>query len=66
MMPWFEKLGGRKFLLAASSTFGGFVLAVFGKLTGDYVTIASISVGAFSLANASTTNAALKAGKEDA
>lgn len=61
-MHWFDGLGGRKFLLASASTLAAFVLALLGRLTGDFVTVASISVGAFSLANAATTNAALRAG----
>lgn len=63
-MPWYDVLGGRKFALATGAICMAFVLALAGKLTGDFVTVASIAVGAFNLANASTTNTALKAGKD--
>ena len=63
-MPWYEHGGGRKFLLAGGTVLMAFVLSLVGKLTGEFTTISSIAVGAFSLANASTTNTALKAGKD--
>lgn len=63
-MPWYEKAGGRKYLLAQSTVIGAFVLALCQRLGPEFATVAGIAVGAFSFANASTTNTALKAGKE--
>ena len=63
-MPWYDALGGRKYLLAQSTVVAAFGLALASKLTGEFVTIASVAVGAFSIANASTTNTALKMHKE--
>lgn len=61
-MAWHEAWGGRKFILAAAAILGAFLLGLLGKLTGEYATVSSISVGAFSLANMRTTAAALRYG----
>lgn len=44
--------GHRKFVVALVAMVGAFLLALAGKLTGDYVTVAVAAVGAFSAANA--------------
>lgn len=44
--------GYRKVIVISLAVTCGFVLALLGKLTGDYVTIAVAAVGAFSAANA--------------
>jgi hypothetical protein len=44
--------GKRKFLITLVAILPAFLLALFGKLNGDYVTIVTFSVGAFSAANA--------------
>lgn len=41
----------RKFMLASFSIVSSCVLAAFGKLTGDYTTVVSIVVSAFSAAD---------------
>jgi hypothetical protein len=47
--------GQRTFTLAASALGGAFLLALLGKLTGDFATVASISVGAYAGKSAWTT-----------
>ena len=47
--------GNRTFVLASSALAGGFLLAVLGKLTGDFATIASVAVGAYAGKSAWTT-----------
>lgn len=47
--------GNRKFLMAATALVMGFLLALLDKLSADFATIASVCVGAYSLANAYTT-----------
>jgi uncharacterized membrane protein YjjB (DUF3815 family) len=44
--------GWRKWSIAMASLCMGFVLGLLGKLTGDFATIASITVGAFAAGNA--------------
>jgi hypothetical protein len=44
--------GWRKWSIAAAALSMGFILALLGKLTGDFATIASITVGAFAAGNA--------------
>ena len=44
--------GWRKWSIAAAALTMGFILALLGKLTGDFATIASITVGAFAAGNA--------------
>lgn len=51
---------GRKFLLAAEALTGGLVLAFLGKLTGDYVTLASVVVGSFHAADTLITRKSLE------
>jgi hypothetical protein len=58
--------GNRKFLIAGGALLFAFVLALFGKLTGDFVAVASVAVGAFSAANAFEHFAGQKGNKESA
>lgn len=44
--------GNRKFYVTISALAGAILLALLGKLTGDYATVASVCVGAFAAANA--------------
>lgn len=44
--------GNRKFVIAGGAMILGFVLALVSKLTGEFVTIASVAVGSFAAANA--------------
>lgn len=46
---------GRKFLLAAFAIVSSCALAAFGKLTGEYVTVVTVVVGAFNAADAYIT-----------
>ena len=46
---------GRKFWLALEALTGGLVLAFLGKLTGDFVTLASVVVGSFHAADSYMT-----------
>lgn len=50
-----EKYTGRKFLLAAFGIVSSCVLAGFGKLTGEYVTVVTVVIGAFNAADAYIT-----------
>lgn len=43
--------GNRKFFLVSGALVMGFVLALLGKLTPEFATIATICIGAFSWAN---------------
>jgi hypothetical protein len=56
--------GNRKFYIAGGALVFGFVLSLIGKLTGDFVAIASVAVGAFSAANAFEHFAGQKGNKE--
>ncbi len=47
--------GQRTFTLAAAALASGFLLALLGKLTGDFATIASIAVGSYAGKSAYTT-----------
>lgn len=44
--------GQRKFLLSMGALVMAFVLGMFGRLTPEFATVATICVGAFSWANA--------------
>lgn len=44
-----------KFIISTSALAGAFVLALFGKLSAEYSTVATIVVAAFSAANAYIT-----------
>lgn len=44
--------GNRKFIIAGGAMILAFVLALVSKLTGEFVTIASVAVGSFAAANA--------------
>jgi hypothetical protein len=46
------RTGNRKFIVASGSMVLAFVLALVSKLTGEFVTIASVAVGSFAAANA--------------
>lgn len=46
---------GRKYEVVMSALVGAFVLALFGKLTTDYSTVATVVVASFSAANAYIT-----------
>ncbi len=56
------QLLGRKFVLAAFALLSSCGLAAFGKLTGDYVTVVSIVIAAFSAADTLITRKSLDAG----
>ncbi len=51
---------GRKFVLALYGIVSSSVLAAFGKLTGEYVTVVTIVIGAFNAADAYITKRVLK------
>jgi hypothetical protein len=44
--------GWRKYSLAAAALFMSFILAILGKLTGDFATVAAVVVGSFNVAHA--------------
>lgn len=50
-----SKYLGRKFVLAAFGLISSCALAAFGKLTGEYATVVSIVIGAFSAADSYIT-----------
>ena len=52
---------GRKFVVVMFALVASTLLAAFGKLTGEYVTIVSVAVGAFCGANAYITGKSLPA-----
>lgn len=54
--------GWRKFLIAGATLNAAFILALLGKLTGDFVTVAVAVVGAYSAANAVTHVATVRKG----
>jgi hypothetical protein len=56
--------GYRKFAVTAAALAGGFVLALFGKLTGDFTTIATVCVGAFHASHAIADRAFAAAQKD--
>jgi hypothetical protein len=58
--------GNRKFYVSAGALVLAFVLAMFGKLTGEFATIASVTVGAFTAANAFVHGAGQKGNKDGA
>ena len=41
------RLRSKKFIVVMSALAGGFILALFGKLSADFAMIASICVGAY-------------------
>jgi hypothetical protein len=55
-----SKLLGRKFIVAVLTLTAAFVLALQGKLTGDFTVIASIVVGAFNAADTLITRKSLE------
>lgn len=58
--------GNRKFLVAIVPILLGFVLAMFGKMTGsEYVTLTGLSVGLFGGANAVVHAARARNGKTE-
>lgn len=52
---------GRKFSLAGFGLVSSFVLALIGKLTGDYVTVVSVILTAFHAADTLITRKSLDA-----
>lgn len=46
---------GRKFFVGMAALGGAFVLALFGKLTAEFSTVATVVVASFSAANAYIT-----------
>lgn len=56
------RYGWRKLVVAMSALVLGFILAIYGKLTGDYATIVSIAVGSYNLAHAVADYTSGKAG----
>lgn len=57
-----SRIIGRKFVLAAFALLSACGLAAFGKLTGEYVTVVSIVITAFSTADTLITRKSLDAG----
>lgn len=55
MKPWFDVLGGRKFILAFVAINEAFVLAILRRPMADFVLVASVTVGAFAASNAWVT-----------
>ena len=53
--PLLERLGGRKFVLSAMVSIMAFVLALRAKLVAEFVTVATVAVGAFAASNAFIT-----------
>jgi hypothetical protein len=47
-------VGWRKYSIAFLGLAMGFVLAIFGKLTGEFSTIVTVVVGSYQAANAAT------------
>lgn len=45
-------VGWRKYSLAAGALLGSFILALTGKLTSDFATVAAVVVGSFNAAHA--------------
>jgi len=48
-------IGQRTFLISIGALGGAFLLALLGKLTGDFATIASIACGSYAAKSAWTT-----------
>lgn len=44
-------IGGRKFVIVAGTLAAAFALALLGKLTADFATIAAVVVGSFNAAH---------------
>lgn len=53
--PLLDRLGGRKFVLSAMVSVMAFVLALKAKLVAEFVTVATVAVGAFAASNAFIT-----------
>lgn len=53
--PILERLGGRKFVLSAMVSIMAFVLAMKARLVAEFVTVATVAVGAFAASNAFIT-----------
>lgn len=53
--PILDRLGGRKFVLSAAALLMAFLLALKAKLVGEFVTVATVAVGAFAASNAFIT-----------
>lgn len=58
----FAKFGGRKMVMAGTGMTMAFILALVGKLTGEFTTIASICVGAFAIGDTVVTHKAIAEG----
>ena len=50
-----DRLGGRKFVLSAMVSVMAFVLALKARLVAEFVTVATVAVGAFAASNAFIT-----------
>ena len=59
---FFDRMGGRKFLMAAAALVMAFVLALMKALTGEFTIIAGICVGAFTAGDAIVTHKAIDKG----
>jgi hypothetical protein len=64
-VPWFDKAGGRKFLVTGVGMVMGFSLALLGKLTGEFSSVLVALTGFYSAANAAATVSAHRAGLGD-
>lgn len=53
--PVLERLGGRKFVLSSATVLLAFILAMRAKLVAEFVTVATVAVGAFAASNAFVT-----------
>ena len=58
----FAAYGGRKFVMAFWGLNAAFILALVGKLTGEFTTIASICVGAFAIGDTVISHKAIDKG----
>lgn len=59
---FYDRVGGRKFLIAAGALCMAFLLAMLKRLTGDFALVASVCVGAFAGADAFVTGRAINKG----
>jgi hypothetical protein len=50
-----ERYSSRKFIVTVGAMLLAFTLALIGKLSGEFATIAAVCVGAYNLANSFTT-----------
>ena len=61
MKTWRDLFLGRKFIVCLLALIGAFVLGLFNRLTGEYATVASVVVAAFTTADTLITRRSLAA-----